>query len=117
MVFACKSLWWWRCGGLRDDLRLVVLAVLVLLHQNGILWLIPRDSMHVACLPCTEEEIGALRLLAPAWPWLSGLTSAKPHEVHLAWNSLPLRSQPEEADPLGGLGVVRLARLGPSRGS
>ena len=28
-----------------------------------------------------------------------------------------LRSQPSEAAPQGGLGVVRLTRLGPSRGS
>ena len=37
-----------------------VLAVLVLLHQNGNLWLIPRDSAPVACLPCTKEETCAL---------------------------------------------------------
>ena len=43
-VFACKSLWPSRCGGLGDDLRPAVLAVLVLLHQNGNFWLIPRDS-------------------------------------------------------------------------
>ena len=56
VVFACKSLLLSRCGGLGDDLRPVVLAVLVLLHQNGNLWLIPQDSAPVACLFCTEEE-------------------------------------------------------------
>ena len=38
-----------------------VLAVLVLLHQNGNLWLIPWDSVPVACLLCSEEETRALR--------------------------------------------------------
>ena len=45
-----------------DDLRPAVLAVLISLHQNGILWLIPWDSTPVACLICTEEETYALRL-------------------------------------------------------
>jgi hypothetical protein len=33
-----------RHGGLGDDLRPAVLAVLVSLHGNGNLWLIPWDS-------------------------------------------------------------------------
>ena len=49
-----------HCSGLVDDLRPAVLAVLVSLHQNGNLWLIPRDSGPMACLPCTEEETCAL---------------------------------------------------------
>ena len=39
-----------------------LLAVLVSLHQNGNLWLIPWDSAPVACLLCIEEETCALRL-------------------------------------------------------
>ena len=44
VVFACKSLWSCRRGGLGDDLCPAVLVVLVLLHGNGNLWLISRDS-------------------------------------------------------------------------
>ena len=48
-----------RHGGLGDDLRPAVLVVLVLLHGNGNLWLIPRDSAPV------------LASLAPKWKLLS----------------------------------------------
>ena len=69
---------------LGDNLRPAVLVVLVLLHQNGNLWLIRRDSAPAACLPYTEEETGALRPPAPAWPWSSWLTSAEPRDLKLA---------------------------------
>ena len=57
VVFAYKSL------------RPTVLAVSVLLHKNGNLWLIPQDSAHaLASLASKGKTGGTLYPLAPAWP-------------------------------------------------
>jgi hypothetical protein len=52
------------------------------------------------------------------WPWSSRLASPQPQEVGCLHRNLRSSgAAPREAAPSGGLGVVRLARLGPSRGS
>jgi hypothetical protein len=53
-------------GGLGDDLRPAVLAVLVLLHENGNLWLIPRDSTPALASLAPKRKPVVLRPLAPA---------------------------------------------------
>ena len=61
------------------------------------------DALACACSLCTKEETRTLRVLAPAWPWSSWLTSLEPREVCLALNSPPLTSPPGEAAPEGVL--------------
>lgn len=77
-----KSLWSWRCSGLGDDLRPAILAVLVSLHQNGNLWLIPRDSASMACLPWNKEETCTLR---PPGAHLALVVMA--HVIWASWGS------------------------------
>src|SRR3954469_19925609 len=80
-------------------------------------WVPLLDPLACACPLCTKEERGTLRGLAPAWhPSLSWLASWGPHEVlHL---DLSASSRASLRRPrLRKRRVVRLARLGPSRGS
>jgi hypothetical protein len=66
LVFACKSFLSLRHGGLGDDLRLAVLAVLVSLHKNGNLWAIPRDPVPALASLAPKRKPASLRPLAPA---------------------------------------------------
>ena len=94
VVFACQRLWWCCRLGLHDDLHLAVLLVLVWLHQNGNLCLMPRYSAAALAPLCTKEETRTLCALAPAWCRSSQLTSREPREVRLALIYLLLVSLP-----------------------
>ena len=54
---------------------------MVLLHENGNLWLISRDSAPTLASLVPKRKPVFLRLLAPSWPWSSWLASSEPHEV------------------------------------
>ena len=83
VVFACIKLWWWRCFGLHDDLRLAVRGLGPVAPE----WQPLPDASVLrgcACPLCTKEETRTMRALAPAWWRSSWLTSREPREVRLA---------------------------------
>ena len=57
------------------------------------------ELLACTCLVSTKVETRTLRVLAPAWPRSSWLTSREPREVRPALISPPLASQPGKAAP------------------